>query len=134
MLHSYIYIWHFPNLIMADLNQYTLQYNHLYPLTSYILMLTAFSCNSSNNNKIILNVFCPPPLIVRCNEFITWCAAWIVLQSHAWMRSSWINSVKLNSLILYIISVRGYLGSYATLGSLNLLRHWIMLWKQIYFL
>lgn len=61
-LWRYIYIWHFPNLIMAEFNQYTLQYNLLYPLTSYILRLTAFSCNSSNNSKIILNVFYPPPL------------------------------------------------------------------------
>lgn len=70
----------------------------------------------------------------RRNEFITCCAVWIAPQSSAWMRSSWISSVKPDSPILYIISVRDYLGSRSVFSGFNLFRHCFRAWKDIYFL
>lgn len=92
----------------------------MYLLPFYILLLTAFLCNSSNNNKKILNIFHPPLSPWRCNGFIA------MPEGHAWMRSSRIKlSAWFSSIVLYLSSRLP-----GVLSCFNWLRHWTMAWKK----
>lgn len=96
----------------------------MYLLTSYILLLTAFSCSSSNNNKIILNVFHLPFSLWKCDAFRTCCEVWTVPESPGWRRSSWKNSPRPDSPVLYISSVTGHLRSYSVFSHFNFLKNY----------